>query len=467
MADSNPGGSPPKQSSSPAKSMRSRVGSVLRRSSVLNAMRPPSPFRSQSSRSLKADAAAQDAAKRPRSGSASEAGSRDSTPLNPPAQAHVGPSPLAKEAMPTPQPSPAPPQLPLQPETEPLASTSSPLVPQAEPVPIAPPTSTEPVAPDVETEAPSKPVLEPINPQPVVESPPAEVFVASPETIHQEAPASIASLPQQSTPEIKPTTLPERRADTFAWGDDLPSLTKKPSTSSIPPRVPTPEPEAEPVIEVAHTESPRPAEAPLAPETSSLEEVANASTLSPKRSSSSLAQEPLAASPQSTPPDLSRKGSKSSLASSYGQVLISAPGRRVSVSVDPSLSHLHDSRRGRSRGSSVRCVLHYYSARSQLIHAHCRVSIDDNNLDPFADPPGTILPTRHVLSPIMSAVEYALLWERFQDTLANYLFVGRLRLQLASHPHFPLADESRHQKSPRHLYQCHYLSRCMWTLQLP
>lgn len=358
---------PPRQSS-PARSFRNRVGTMLRRNSALNAMRPASRA------SLKADAAAQDAAKRPRSSSISDSGVLvDPAPLaSPPLHPQVGPSPLAKEANPTPQPSPAPPPAPLAPEAQPTA-TPTPLLQSAVPEPV-------------HAEEPPKPIPEPVNePQPVF-TPPVQQEPTPAPPVQQETPSipdtaapSITSPPQPRTPEWKPVALEQRRADYFSFGDDL-RPTKKPSISSLPPREATPEPIPEPtaessIIETIPTDSPRQPEEQLAPETSAWGDSADVHTLSPKQSNSSLAketsvttQEPLVSSPGSIPLGLSRKNSKSSIASSYGQVLISAPGRRVQVSVDPNATYNPENRRGRSRASSVRCVsspcIHLYTSHS-------------------------------------------------------------------------------------------------------
>lgn len=354
--------SPPPRQPSPAKSFRSRVGTMLRRNSAINAMRPASPFRSESRASLKADASAQvsETVTRPRASSTSAIAS-PALSTSPPSHSHIGPSPLAKEAT---QPSPAPPLVPLAPEPESKAPTvaAPPQIPPAVEAVVEPPKAAEePPAPAQEAQVPPKP--------PVVEEAPVPSTQPEPEeipSVSDLAPVLLASPPR--TPEVKPTVIQERPADIFAWGDDL-RPSKKSSLSSIPARAATPEPPkpetaASSVFEITQTESPQKAEEHnhLAPETLVWRDSPESHTISPKGSIPSLAkestrQEPLVASPQSIPQDLSRKdSSKSSLASSYGQVLISAPGRRVSVSVDPSSSHGYESLRGRSRASSVRCV---------------------------------------------------------------------------------------------------------------
>ncbi|KAI0076911.1 hypothetical protein K474DRAFT_1662296 [Panus rudis PR-1116 ss-1] len=362
----------PDRDSSPARSLRSRMGSLMRRNTSFGLPRPSTPRRSTSKGSLKVETpppetapAAGPAVPSPVQESPSREAAASAAEQAPAAPAPAGvqsPSPLVNEVTVTKEPVPAPS------ESAPQAAPSTPEpqpAPPSEPVPVpapAPAPESAPAQPEQPAEAPKAEEAHVTTEEPV--------FHASPEPLHGELhPAS------ESKPDLP--------AEAYAWGDDIPS--RKPTAST---EAPTAE------SSVPHEEASKHAPAPPpAAETSHgfpWKDESQFQMLTPKHSSSSLGASPpqgsVTASPRVQPQQLNTKGSKSSLASSVGQVVVSAAGRRVSVSVDESSSG--EQKRGRSRAGSI------------------RVSFDDPFADPFADPPNAMpLARPHMLTPIASAVE--------------------------------------------------------------
>ncbi|OBZ70382.1 hypothetical protein A0H81_09801 [Grifola frondosa] len=377
----------PGRPASPAgKSFRTRMSTIMRRTSTgLAFARPLSRPSSKSSLRV------------------------DSTPAVAIEDAHVAPSPViespAREAEAVDGPSAPPPVGP-----SPLVDSMSAPTPPPEEKPAAPAPAPEPVPmvePPVRTASP-EPIIAELHPAPFVraEDQPYRVPmgfsdpfpVAQPEPVHVE-PASVVSEEIHSAPsdrdvvermpEPAPVTEPppppaveDRRADYFAWNDN-PAVVSKKSASSLGPKEPVAEPPPPPPEE-PQPESPVEATSSnvavdVEPDTSRFA-WSDEHALGKKRSVDSISvehtQHPSDPSQPSEYGRLSSRASKSSLASSYGQVLVSVPGRQISISSNG------DARR--RRGSSA------------------RVSINDPH-DPFADPPTK--PTeiqRHVLSPIYS-----------------------------------------------------------------
>ncbi|OCH89981.1 hypothetical protein OBBRIDRAFT_793697 [Obba rivulosa] len=168
----------------------------------------------------------------------------------------------------------------------------------------------------------------------------------------------------------------ERPADFFAWKDDNVVAPKK-SVSSLAPST-TARESSQPAIAAGTTQF-------VHPDTDHADVYAwrDEAIPSKKPSVSSFTRRDSIrpSSPPARARSLSPRGSMSSMASSYGQVMISAPGKHVSVSVDPT-----DVEQRRGRSSSV------------------RISIEDPFVDPFADPPNPDrMPKPHnTLSPIYS-----------------------------------------------------------------
>jgi hypothetical protein len=404
-----PASAPPSRPSSPSPSRTSlraltRMGSVFRRNSSSSGFPFPGRLpRSDSKGSLRKEAMTQatpsetpalpspvaESPVREAAAIAAEAGSPPGLPVH-------QRSPLSHEAEDSPSPSPtttAPPNL--------LTAASE----VVQPVPAAE-TATAPV--QEPTAAPAAPAAVPVAAAPPAEQPPqpaaskqAEFVSPRTEDVHVISPSQAAE--EQPTVPMMPATVPgtpapalvlyERGADYFAWKDDLkpkkkasgisldaheepPTRAPAPPPATVAPApvatapVPAPPPAVIPVAEASpphvdpyaasaadssawHAEI----EAPAAPEqrpaavvrpaTSNEQLVGSPEQLSPRVSRSPSREAPNA-SPPSMPRSLSPKNSRSSLASSvsYGQVVnVSAGGRRVSVSLDPS----PEPRRGRSR----------------------------------------------------------------------------------------------------------------------
>lgn len=321
----------PRQAS-PARSFRSRMGTMLRRNS-LGFSRPNTPFRSESKSSLRL--------------------STDAPPPNQEAQAHVpspvqesareaegdsataGPSTLSKEV--TASPDAAPAELKAEAEPAPEISTQAP-----EPTAgVAAQTSSAP-APKEEPSA----------------NPPVE------ET--QPAPAAPVEPVQDAKPQAPATE--ERRTETFAFTDEIntkPAVAPEPAVEAAPPVVEcTPaavfvaEPEAisEPAKETRVEAIPD-----LHDHSFAWRDEPHVRAVSPKHSRSTIADGapsyPVMASPESMARSISPKPSKGSVSSSYGRVIVDTPGGRVNVSFDPHEQYEDEPRRGRSRASSVRYVL--------------------------------------------------------------------------------------------------------------
>ncbi|KAI0782573.1 hypothetical protein C8Q75DRAFT_503034 [Abortiporus biennis] len=376
---SNPPSTPPR-TASPARSFKTRMGTMLRRNSSGFALpKPSSPFRSESRSSLKVQPTIQP------------------TPL---AQETHAPSPVVERAEESASSAPPPEEV-IVPAQDTTAPTDSAALSQApvvtsEPAPIA----SEPVSMPLPETAPPAPSttsnIEPaLAPAPVEDPPAAEPHVVSPETLPQE-------LPVQSEPATAPSQPPaveeapkpvaeERGADYFAWGD--PIVPAKPADDVASHTESTPAPPLAPVPVAAPQIATEPIHVQAESQSDATKDQSHPPGLSPRQSMASMTgpssstQEPLVSSPQSIPQTLPRKDSKSSLASSFGQVVINAGGRRVAVSVDS--SPRIEPKRGRSRASSV------------------RVSFEDPYTDPFADPPEQAVPMMRpsVLSPIDS-VDY-------------------------------------------------------------
>lgn len=352
----------PRQAS-PARSFRSRMGTMLRRnSSGFNFTRPSTPGRSESKTSLKVDAAL----------------------APPPApETHVAPSPVAespaREAAAVAADIPQPPAVvgpsPLVQATVPSPEPVATILPVATSEPQPAPPAESKAAATVETPAPiSAPELphasEPEQPasQTVNEAP----QTASPEPVKEELPrpsepTTTTTVPPTPEPTFtaQPVTV-EHGADTFSSNDES-KVILQPSvaaveaiaaTASAPAlqRVPT---------EIVEEPHPAPAHAPF-------EDVDHSNAfawrdpippstpprvVSPKASSHSIGKGSvhgaIMASPEMLSSNVSRKGSRSSLASSFGQVVVEANGRRVAVSMPDNDSYT-EPRRGRSRASSIR-----------------------------------------------------------------------------------------------------------------
>ncbi|TCD65970.1 hypothetical protein EIP91_001962 [Steccherinum ochraceum] len=186
------------RNASPARSFRSRMGTMLRRnSSGFTMPRPSIPFRSESKSSLKVDSTALAPPSAPESHTApspvAESPAREAAETNglPQPAAPIGPSPLAQETTSSPQPA-----------TAPLAQDSEAAQPPAE-APVVPEAVSEPVAIAV------APVTIPVSsPEPV----PAPAQAPS-----EEAPApAVTEEPKSYYGEVD-------HANTFAWRDPVPS----------------------------------------------------------------------------------------------------------------------------------------------------------------------------------------------------------------------------------------------------
>lgn len=367
----------PRQAS-PARSLRSRMGTMLRRnSSAFSFTRPNTPLRSESKTNLKVDAAPappaaethvtpSPVAESPVREAAAEAGDI------PQPSAHIGPSPLAQETVATPESTPAPLPDPVTQEPEP--TPAQPEVQEVVSPPVAPESVPEPETVHAAEPAEPTPQSEPVVPQ-----------TASPAPAQTELP----SVAPSAEPEPVFTTQPvltERGADVFSWGDGS-GVVLQPSVAAIEAaaaaHIPTPEPAPVPAAEApTFVEEPRHYEdeahastfawGDSVPQSTFTEPATSQPTsrvVSPQRSSTSLGKRPsqdhIVASPEMLSSNISRsvsrRGSKSSMASSYGQVVVDALGRRVTVSVPEGDSYT-EQKRGRSRASSIRCVIAYVAA---------------------------------------------------------------------------------------------------------
>lgn len=366
---------------SPVRSLRSRMGTMLRRnSSGFGFSRPTTPLRrsdSKTSLRLSTDSGPAPSQDHHVPSPVQESPAREAEAEQPSAPAAPAPSSLSKEV--TSSPEAAPVQLTAEPEPTihaPAAPIEQPVQPKSD------------VAAQTSATVPSQPPTEEHRPEP------------EPQTV-------TASTAAKAAAEVQPVVHEERAADAFAWSDDQkpkPAVVEDiPAESPPPARAPSivAEPDSIPTSTQEAKVNPAPSEAH---DTGfAWKDDTQSRVVTPRHSSSSLANvsssgAPLVASPESTSRNLSPKGSKSSLSSSYGHVVVSAAGRRVSVSVDPNEGEI---RRGRtSRSSSI------------------RVSFDDSNADPFADPPApqTMPVPSRMLSPIDSIAEPAESPRELQDT---------------------------------------------------
>ncbi|CCM00472.1 uncharacterized protein FIBRA_02505 [Fibroporia radiculosa] len=393
---------PEGRTSSPGRSLRSRMGTAVRRASTLNFPRPNALRSSSSKNSLKVDAQTSPPAESGVPSPVAESPAREAEATEAP-MTH-GPSPLSQTtvapANPTTQSSPAPvpaavlsgiqmttsPEaqaLPLQtPETQVLSlqRSSSPDSFSEPPAPAAPapaPTSPPEAKPVVQSSAEGTVKSESAASVPNVPTAPAPP--SAPATPPQEAPPPAISSPSQEALRGKTAS-----RDDFAWNDEnaiAPNWSKSPlqkasSESFGPPH--------DVIAEASYGST-----EPIASRATDAEAFAwrRDLSVSPKQSSSTLGgrssiQQPEA---QQIPRGgrMSTRDSGSSLASSYGRVLISSTARNINISMDPNDA---DARRGRSPGRNY------------------RISLDESYSDPFADPPGHAQSqmSRRALSPIQS-----------------------------------------------------------------
>lgn len=348
------------RTASPARSLRQRMGTAMRRASTgLAFSRPTTPFRSESRSSLRLDAALAPSAQEahvPSPVQESPVREAAAAESNIPA-APIGPSPLAAAVV-------------SAPEETPAASESAPPVTVSIPEPEPEVTSQPVQPPEVSAQMPvSEPAPQGQGGAVPAAVPEALVAVvpATPEPVATAAPVErqqSTSVAQEST-SAPPVPAPaagnqiiDRAVDFFSWKDDQIAAQQKSQETHA--QMETASPEAMASVELpavreqpqAATEPPAPAPqvsapaaepAPIASNTT-IDDHAQAfawkdePALAAKRSAASIASEmihPVDEARETRYPSrsISPRGSKSSMASSYGHVMINAPGRRVSISV--------------------------------------------------------------------------------------------------------------------------------------
>ncbi|KAH9833855.1 uncharacterized protein C8Q71DRAFT_772821 [Rhodofomes roseus] len=410
---SSPPPTPPPSSSratSPNRSLRSRMGTAVRRSSTGLFTRATSAVRKSDSKSdlkneLKVDPTPSPSPPENMPSPVAESPAREAAATEPEgtgAQGLPGSSPLANPPIGPPsagaEPSIAQVIEPTQAAAGPQPMTTAP----ASPPPPDPASAPEPAPVPAPAPAPA-PELAPVPAPPSVPAAaPAPAPVVAPAPIAAPAPATevqtaVVADSLVESPESQQMPLPmvqgpmgpaieKRGPDYFAWGDDdalNPNWKGKAYATPQPPAQPASAPEAVVAVDQGHADAvpPRATDAQAFTWKDDM-------VMPTRRSNTSIATGESAPQTVSSEPPrtggLSNKPSKSSMASSYGQVIVSPGRRRVSVSMDPSDG---DVRRGRSPGPSV------------------RIAIEDPFADPAEDSPTTTTSKLYVKRTALSPIE--------------------------------------------------------------
>ncbi|KAI0832860.1 hypothetical protein BC628DRAFT_359650 [Trametes gibbosa] len=382
-SDTTPSASSRPSSPSPARSMRTRMTSVMRRASTGLAFssKLPTLSRSSSKNSLRVDPTQAPTTSETHGAPSPVAETGEESPSVP---ATLGPSPLhnssaapeqeqvAEEPVVQPEPVPEPAHTPASVVVPALAEDN-----EEERLTRSP----EQFSSELPHAAPALvPELQPFGfSDPILPATQAPVVLDSPAPAPSDAPLSEATPPHflepasAAHPPVEPAARPaleDHRADYFSFGDPVDPVVAKSEDDGQPP-VPSEVPiQSLPVAQPAQYQTVSHVQIPTDESTFAWSDEPG---LGHKRSRSSLSEPPLHAldSSQHSEPQsgkVSTRASKSSMASSYGNVIPNTSGT--------------EQRRGRS--SSVRCV-HSTIYTNRPAKSTC--SFVDPAENPFADPP--------------------------------------------------------------------------------